>query len=134
MADIKHISPEGTYSVKGKGYTQAVEVRNAERMIFLSGHLPLDSAGHVVGTGSIERQARQVFENLRHSLASVGCGFEHVVKMTTFVTDVAQHPPVVRRVREAYLGAERPAASTMVEVPCFAHPDVMIEIDAIAMV
>jgi 2-iminobutanoate/2-iminopropanoate deaminase len=57
----------------------------------------------------------------------------HIVKLTTYVTDILEHPPLVRKVRTALFGSKTPPASTMVEVPRFAKPEILIEIDAVAV-
>lgn len=135
MKKIFYINPEDTYnSLQTRGYTQVVAFDGPGRMIFLSGQLPLDRSGVVVGVNDIERQSRVVFENLRSSLQSAGAGMTHVVKLTTYVTDIVKHPPLVRKVRAEMFGTQTPPASTMVEVPRFAHPDILIEVDAIATV
>ncbi len=133
MKQICHINPEGTYnSLQTRGYTQVVTFDGPGRMIFVSGQLPLDMSGAVIGANDIERQARVVFENLKRSLRTAGAEMIHVVKLTTYVTDIVNHPPLVRKVRAELFGTQTPPASTMVEVPRFAHPDIMIEVDAVA--
>lgn len=133
MMEIRHVNPSDTYnSLQTRGYTQVVTLRGQARMIFLSGQLPLDPDGSVVGVGDIERQARAVFENITRSLRSVEADLAQIVKLTTYVTDIMKHPPMVRKVRAELFGAQTPPASTMVEVPRFAHPDILIEVDVVA--
>lgn len=134
MIKIEHINPEKTYDLlKTRGYTQVVTAVGAGKLIFISGQLPLDANGAVVGAGNIERQARVVFDNIEQSLHSAGAQLRHVVKLTTYVTDILNHPPLVRKVRAAAFGSQTPPASTMVEVPRFALPDILIEIDVVAI-
>jgi enamine deaminase RidA (YjgF/YER057c/UK114 family) len=133
MSGITHVNPPDAYnSLQSRGYTQVVTIETPGRLIFVSGQLPLDSSGTVVGTGDIERQARMVFENIRISLGRAGVEWANVVKLTTYVTDIVKHPPLVRKVRSEIFGVRTPPASTMIEVPRFAHPDILIEIDAVA--
>lgn len=134
MSAIQHVSPPDTYdSLRSRGYTQVVSVDMPGRFIFVSGQLPLDAEGKVVGVGDIEVQTRVVFENLRKSLESAGARLDQVVKLTAFVTDVVKQPPLIRKVRAEYCGVTTPPASTMVEVAHFAHQDILIEIDAVAI-
>ena len=134
MMNVQHINPDSTYnSLQTRGYTQVVSVEGAGRLIFVSGQLPLDANGVVVGIGDIEQQARAVFDNIENSLRSAGAEAYHIVKLTTYVTDIVKHPPLVRKVRAAVFGSQTPPASTMVEVPRFALPGVLIEIDALAV-
>lgn len=132
MSGIKHVNPPDTYnSLQSRGYTQLVTIETPARLIFVSGQLPLDIGGAVVGVGDIEAQTRTVFHNIAKSLSSVGADLSRIVKLTTFVTDVVKHPPIIRKVRSEIFGVRSPPASTMVEVPRFAHPDILIEIDAV---
>lgn len=132
MSGIKHVNPADTYnSLKSRGYTQVVTIETPGRLVFVSGQLPLDATGAVVGVGDIEAQTRACFDNIAKSLKSVGADPGRIVKLTTFVTDVVKHPPIIRKVRSEIFGTETPPASTMVEIPRFAHPDILIEIDAV---
>lgn len=133
MAAISHSNPPGSYSGTLRGYSQVVLIENPQQIIYLSGQLPLDADGRVVGPSDIEAQTRQVFENIRIALESGGMGLDRVVKLNGFITDVRKFPPLIRPIRAEYFGTQNPPASTLVEVPRFADPDVLIEIDAIAV-
>ena len=134
MIDVRHINPDNTYnSLTTQGYTQVVAVAGAGKLIFVSGQLPLDANGAVVGAGDIERQAQVVFENIEKSLRGAGAEPHHIVKLTTYVTDIVKHPPLVRKVRAVVFGSQTPPASTMVEVARFASAEILIEIDALAI-
>jgi enamine deaminase RidA (YjgF/YER057c/UK114 family) len=65
-------------------------------------------------------------------LAAAGCGFEDVVKVTIFLTDVDDRP-AINPVRQEVFGSTRPA-STLVEVPRLAVPGAKVEIEAVALV
>jgi enamine deaminase RidA (YjgF/YER057c/UK114 family) len=74
-----------------------------------------------------------VFDKIEKSLRSAGAELHHIVKLTTYVTDIIKHPPLVRKVRAAVFGSRTPPASTMVEVPRFALLEILIEVDALAV-
>jgi enamine deaminase RidA (YjgF/YER057c/UK114 family) len=74
----------------------------------------------------------QVFENLKSALAAGGATFDNVVKVTTFVTDLSQMQ-TLRSIRGKYYGTNAPA-STLVQITKLAHEDLLIEIEAIAVV
>jgi 2-iminobutanoate/2-iminopropanoate deaminase len=76
-------------------------------------------------------QIRQVGENLRIALAAAGCGLKDIVKTTTYVTDIEEFFKHVD-VRMEYFGAL--PTSTTVEVRKLAHPDLVVEVEAIAVV
>ena len=83
-----------------RGYTQVVETTGPGRTVYLSGQLGMTPEGAFAGgPGDFRAQATQCFENLKAGLASVGAGFEHVVKITNFFTDMA-HLPVFFEVRD----------------------------------
>jgi enamine deaminase RidA (YjgF/YER057c/UK114 family) len=116
-----------------RGYTHVVEVLAGSRLLYLSGQVPLDSAGELRGRGDFRAQARQVFENLRAGLAAGGAEFKDVVKLTFYVLDVRQLP-VLREVRDQYINRAAPPASTLVEVGRLFRDDVMLDVDAVAAV
>jgi enamine deaminase RidA (YjgF/YER057c/UK114 family) len=114
------------------GYTQVVEV-TAGRPVYIAGQVALDRSGAIVGPGDIRTQARQVFDNLQAGLQAVGAGFEQVVKLTYYLVDLTQLP-VVREVRDRYINTQQPPASTAVEVRRLVRDDLLIEVEAIAMI
>ncbi len=110
-------------------YTDAVR---AGGLLFVSGVVPVDGAGRVVGGEDVVEQARQVFRNMGEVLAAAGCSFGDVVKVTVLLTDVDDRP-LINSVRQEVFGETRPA-STLVEVSRLAVPGAKIEVEAIAVV
>ena len=92
-------------------YTDAVRAGN---LVFVSGVVPVDDDGGLVGGDDVVAQARQVFANMGRVLATAGAGFGDVVKVTVFLTDVDDRP-AINPVRQEIFGSARPA-STLVEV------------------
>ena len=117
---------------KPTGYTHVVEVTGPNRTIYISGQIAFDKDGKVVGAGDMKAQAEQVFKNLQAALTVAGAKFSDVVKMNTYVTDMEQ-APAVREVRARYFGTTTPA-STLVQVVHLARPELMLEIEVIAVV
>lgn len=103
------------------------------RLVALSGQVALDARGEVVGVGDPEAQARQVFENLRRCLVAAGASFEDVIKLTYYVTDIA-HLSAVRAARDACVDTRRPPASTAVQVSALFRPELLLEVEALALV
>ena len=110
-------------------YTDAVRVGD---LLFVSGCVPTDADGTVVGGDDVAAQARKVFENSGAILEAAGASFADVAKVTVYLTDVDDRP-LVNPVRQEVFGDVRPA-STLVEVSRLAIPGVKIEIDAVARV
>ena len=125
---VRYLNPE-TLSAP-PGYTHVVEVRGG-RTVYISGQVPLDKAGNVVGAGDFAAQTTQVFENLKLALASVGATFDNVVKNNTYVTDMSKIQ-TLREIRLKYYGKNAPA-STLVQIGKLARPEFMIEIVLIAV-
>jgi enamine deaminase RidA (YjgF/YER057c/UK114 family) len=113
------------------GYSQVVEVRGG-RTVYVAGQVPLDASGQLIGEGDFPAQVRQAFENVRLALEAVGMTFDNVVKLQFFLTDVANLPQV-RAIRDEYVNTASPPASTSVEVSALFRPDVLFEVDAIAV-
>ena len=112
------------------GYSHVVDVP-AGRLVFISGQVPLDAEGSLVGEGDFEGQTRQVFENLSAALAAADAGWGDVVKLNFFLRDVGQIAQL-REIRDEYVDPKRRPASTLVEVSRLFREEVLIEIDAVA--
>ncbi|HEV8355444.1 MAG TPA: RidA family protein [Gemmatimonadales bacterium] len=114
------------------GYSHVAEV-TAGRPVYIAGQIALDVTGALVGPGDIRAQARQVFENLRSALEAVGAGFDQVVKLNYYLVDASQLP-VVREVRDEYVNPQRLPASTAVEIRRLFREDLLIEVEAVAVI
>jgi 2-iminobutanoate/2-iminopropanoate deaminase len=108
-------------------YTDAVE---ANGLLFVSGIVPVDADGRVIGGEDVVEQARQVFRNMGEVLAAAGAGFADVVKVTVFLTDVDDRARI-NSVRQEVFGEARPA-STLVEISRLAIPGAKIEVECVA--
>ena len=115
-----------------RGYTHIVESQGHCRTIYLSGQLGLTKDGQFAGP-DFRAQATQCFENVRTALREAGAGFEHVVKITNYFTDMADLP-IFLEVRDRYVNTSAPPASTAVQVARLALPQAVFELEAIAMV
>ena len=113
---------------KPSGYTHVV-TSPPGKMIFLSGQGGADEKGEL--PKDFRTQCENTFRNIQKALEMAGAGFDDVVKMGYFLTDVGQLE-VVREVRANYINMEKPPASTLVQSPLIG--DLLIEIDVIAIV
>jgi reactive intermediate/imine deaminase len=127
--NVEYLNPQ-TLSTP-TGYTHVVQVHGG-RTLYIAGQVAFDKSGNVVGKGDFAAQVTQVFENLKSALAAGGATFDNVVKVTTFVTDLSQMQ-TLRSIRGKYYGKNAPA-STLVQITKLAHEDLLIEIEAIAVV
>jgi enamine deaminase RidA (YjgF/YER057c/UK114 family) len=127
-ANMRFINPD--MLAKPPSYTQVVEVSGPCRTVYISGQLGTDLAGNVVR--DFRAQAVQVFDNLTAALAAVGASFRDVVKVNSYLADIA-HLPILREVRSGYLNAAALPASTTLAVTAFARPGALLEVEAIAV-
>ncbi|MGB2952185.1 MAG: RidA family protein [Gaiellaceae bacterium] len=109
-------------------YAHAVR---AGDLVFISGCVPVDAEGLLVGGGDVVAQARQVFRNIEAVLTAAGASFADVAKVTVYLTSVEDRPKI-NPVRQEFFGEARPA-STLVEVSRLAIPGAKIEVEAVAV-
>ena len=100
-------------------------------LLFVSGQAAIDESGTIVGTGDFDAQAEQTFRNLARVLEAGGSRLDRVVKVTIFLTDMANFPKIVE-LRGRWFTPPYPA-DTIVEVSSLALPELEIEIEAIAV-
>jgi enamine deaminase RidA (YjgF/YER057c/UK114 family) len=135
MAKTHHVSDK-VYSRTLEGHARALFPHavsvDGGRTVYLSGQLAWDRNGDTVGRGDMPAQLRQVGENLKAALEEAGGTLADIVKITTFVTDMEQFFTCIG-VRDEYFGPGWPC-STTVEVTRLAHPDMLIEVEAIAVI
>ena len=108
-------------------------VMGTGRFVAISGQLPLDESGALVGRDDPSAQAHQVFTNLRRCLTAAGATWDDVIKLTYYVTDVS-HLPAIRAARAAHLADDRLPAASAVQVAALVRPEFLMEIEAFAVV
>ena len=116
---------------KPPGYSHVVEIIGPGRIVYFAGQLGVDKSG------KLGRDAREqialAFENLKAALASVGAGFDSLVKINNYLVDIGTNIAIYREVRDKYLNTAAPPASTAVGVPALAIPGALFEIEGIAI-
>jgi enamine deaminase RidA (YjgF/YER057c/UK114 family) len=128
---IRYINPEALKT--SPSYTHVVEASGPSRTVYIAGQLGAGRDGKLVGApGDFRAQAVQVFDNLKAALAAVGAGFTDVVKLNSYLADIA-HIAILREVRGGYLNTDAPPASTTIEVSKFALPGALLEVEAVAV-
>jgi enamine deaminase RidA (YjgF/YER057c/UK114 family) len=130
MATIQPYCAKDVYDPAG--YSQAIKVTGAQTILFLSGQVAYDEKGGPAHRGDFTAQARTVFRAVKAQVEAGGGTLANVVKLTTYLTDIRHRADLVP-VREEFFGKKLPA-STLVGVAALAHPDWLIEVEAIAVV
>jgi len=110
------------------GYARAVRVGET---VWVSGCTAAGPDGVIVGRGDAYAQTVQAIRTIAEALARLGLELAHVVKTGVYLADMSQWEAVARAHREAF-GESRPAC-TWIECGTMIHPDMLVEIDAIAV-
>ena len=128
MRDRTYVNPPAIS--RPRGYTHVVKAGDTA---YLAGQIAVAADGSIVGAGDAEAQVRQIWRNIEAAVRSVGGSLADVVKTTTYVTDIA-HATAVRKVRDEIYAADPPPTSTLLVVAGLAHPELLVEIEAVAVV
>lgn len=128
MPNQEYLSPDNLS--KSRGYSQVVKVDNT---VYIAGQVSVAADGSIVGKGDPEAQVRQVWQNLEAAVQATGGTLQNIVKTTTYVTSI-DYAAAVRKVRNELYQASNPPTSTLLVISALAHPDFMVEIEAIAVV
>lgn len=103
-------------------------------MFVSSGHAGVDDNGKLV-VSSLEDQVVAVFEGIGRTLIAAGLGFEHVARVTYYITDLEPRiMETVRKVRNRYLRADAPPASVLIGISALPDPGARIEVEVVAVV
>ncbi len=131
MANVNFVNPSTIHSPLG--YSHVAEVKEG-KIVFISGQIARDKKGDLVGKDNFTAQVRQAFENLKSAIESVGGTLSNIVKLNYYVVDMSRLQDL-RAVRDTFFrDKERMPASTLVGVTRLAHPDLLVEIEAVAVI
>jgi enamine deaminase RidA (YjgF/YER057c/UK114 family) len=130
MATVERFCAPGVFDPPT--YTQGIKVSNAQTILFLSGQVAYTPEGAMAHRGDFKAQARGTYEAIKKLVESQGGTMASIIKITTYVTNMHYRVDLAP-IREEFFGKKGPA-STLLEVSSLAHPDLMIEIEAIAVV
>jgi len=119
---------------KPPGYTNVVETVGPARTVYFAGQLGIDIENKFVGArGDFRAQCIQAFENMTLALKAAGASWNDVVKINNFLVGIETNMAAFREVRDRYLNAKAPPASTTIGVPALARPGGLFEIEAVAV-
>jgi reactive intermediate/imine deaminase len=127
VADRKNVSSVSPYE-DVIGFSRAVRVGD---LVFVSGTVAWGPDGKLVGAGDVYAQAKQTVRNIEAALPQAGASLKDVVRTRIYLTDIGRWQEVARAHREAF-GDVRPASS-MVEISRLAEPEMLVEIEAVAV-
>jgi enamine deaminase RidA (YjgF/YER057c/UK114 family) len=131
---VELINPEGL--PQPEGYAQ-IGVATGTRTVYISGQVARDAAGNPVGTGDLAAQVEQALTNINVAVAAVGGTFADVAKLNIYVVDWTPD-----KIEAIFAGAAQAATklgidpikpATLVGVAALAEPDLLVEIEAVAV-
>ena len=127
MSERKPILPQGLTA--SPAFAPGIQVGE---LLFVSGQVAQDNDGNIVGPGDCEAQTRQVMSRMRTIVEGAGATMQDVVKITTFLTDVANYP-AFNKVRSETFPTSPPASSTVI-VAGLVRPEFLVEVEAVVLV
>jgi enamine deaminase RidA (YjgF/YER057c/UK114 family) len=129
---VEHLNPEGL--LKNTAYSPAVVTTGDVKTVYVGGQNAVDASGEVVGKGEIETQAEQIFKNLEAALAGGGAKLDHVIKWNIYVVQGQPPQPAFEVFQRVWGNRPSPPLITLLFVSGLAHPDYLMEIEAVAVV
>ncbi len=125
MAERKPIIPPGMSP--NPALSPGIQVGET---LYVSGQIAVDASGNVVGENDCEAQTRQVMANIQAVVKAVGGSMNNVVKITCFLTDIANYP-AYSKVRAETFPSNPPASSTVIVVE-LVRPELLVEVEAVS--
>jgi enamine deaminase RidA (YjgF/YER057c/UK114 family) len=129
---VQHLNPEGLHN--NPAYSQAVVVPANVKTVYVGGQNSVDAAGKIVGKDDIKAQTEQALMNVETALAAGGAKLEHVIKWNVYIVEGQALLPGFEAFQRAWGKRPNPPTVTGVFVAGLAHPDFLVEIDAIAVI
>ena len=129
---ITRTNPAGAYPPRGYHHIVTAE---GGKHVWLAGQVAFDENRTLIGGADVQLQTRAVLANIGHRLAAVGAGPEHVVRITTYVVGYEPHHLAgIMEELNAFFGPENLPTNTLIGVACLAAPELLVEIEPVAVV
>jgi enamine deaminase RidA (YjgF/YER057c/UK114 family) len=129
---VSFLNPAELSTPRGYTHVTITDLGNC-KMVMISGQVPLDRNGNLVGKDDFAKQTEQVFINIRHAVTAAGGTMDQLVKIGVYVLDASQLQ-VFRDIRNKFVNVKNPPASTLVQVSRLFREDVLVEIEAMAII
>jgi enamine deaminase RidA (YjgF/YER057c/UK114 family) len=129
---VQYINPDGLF--RNPAFSQIVITQGSGKTIYIGGQNAVNAQREIIGKGDISEQTEQVMKNIQIALSACGATFDNLVKLTIHIVQ-GQDLSSGFQASQKYLGCmKHPAAITGFFVPELAHPDFLIEVDAVAFI
>jgi enamine deaminase RidA (YjgF/YER057c/UK114 family) len=130
--NVEHFNPAGLH--KNPAYTQAIVVSGNATTIYVGGQNAVDASGNIVGKGDLRVQTEKTLQNIETALAAGGAELQHVVKWNVYILLGQSAQAGFEAFQKVWGQRPNPPVISAIFVPALAHPDFLVEIDAIAVV
>jgi enamine deaminase RidA (YjgF/YER057c/UK114 family) len=130
--NVQHLNPTGLH--KNPAYTHAVVVSGNATTIYVGGQNAVDASGNIVGKGDLRAQTEKALQNIETALTAGGAGIQHVVKWNVYILHGQSAQAGFEAFQKVWGQRPNPPAISGIFVSALAHPDFLVEIDAIAVV
>ncbi len=129
---VRYINPDSLN--KNPAFTNVVVVEGNVKTVHIGGQDAVNASGEIIGKGDVAAQTEQVLRNLRTALEAGGAGPEHIIKWNIYVVEGQSLQAGFAAFQNAWPQTPNPPAITGVFVSGLAHPDFLVEMDAVAVV
>ena len=129
---VRYINPDSLN--KNPAFTNVVVVEGNVKTVHIGGQDAINASGEIVGKGDIVAQTEQILANVRAALAAGGAGPEHIIKWNIYIVEGQSLQAGFAAFQNAWPEVPNPPAITGVFVSALAHPDFLVEMDAVAVV
>lgn len=131
MGSIQHLNPDTLH--QNPAFTNVIVVSGSAKTIYIGGQNAVNTQGEIVGVGDIGAQTEQVMHNVQAALAAAGATLHDVIKWGVHIVQGQPLQPGFEVFQRAWGQHPNPPAITMAFVSALAHPDFLVEIDAVAV-
>ena len=130
--NVRHLNPAGLHN--NPAYTQATVISGNTTTIYVGGQNAVDDSGNIVGKGDIGAQTEKALQNLETALAAGGAGLQHVIKWNVYILHGQSAKVGFEAFQKVWGQRPNPPVISAIFVPALAHPDFLVEIDAVAVI
>jgi len=129
---VKFINPASLSIPKGYSHAALIDLGTC-KMLIISGQVGLDNKGNLVGKDDFAKQTEQAFQNIKSIVESTGGKMDNVAKLSYYLLDVGQ-VQTLRAIRDKFINTKNPPAGTLVQVSKLFRDDILVEIEATAII
>ena len=132
VGQVQYINPDALN--KNPAFSNVIIVTGSVKTVYIGGQDAVDASGTIIGKGDLKAQTEQVLKNIQAALAAAGAQAEHVIKWNLYIVQGQPLQAGYEAFQRVWGNRANPPAITAMFVSGLAHPDFLVEMDAIAVV